>query len=212
MYRGKTRKIVEILKKEYPKAGIALRFSTDFELLVATMLSAQCTDKRVNIVTGELFNKYRSVADWANAKAHVLKSDIRSVGFFRNKSKNIIATANIIKDKFGGNIPDNMSDLVSLPGIARKTANIILYNSFSKNEGIAVDTHVRRLALRIGFTQSDNPLKIEKDLMKLVLHGDWGRINNLLIAHGREICISRKPRCEQCAIRKYCNYSQKTLK
>ncbi len=206
MSREKTAKIIEILKKEYPDAQIALKFSTDFELLVATMLSAQCTDKRVNIVTGPLFKKYRSVSDWANAKVHMLENEIRSVGFFRNKAKNIIATARIIRDKFNGHIPDNMQELVGLPGIARKTANIILYNVFSKNEGIAVDTHVRRLALRIGLTQSNNPVRIEKNLMRLVLRRDWGRFNHFLVKHGRIICIARAPLCAECSVSKYCDY------
>ncbi len=206
MSRERIAKIIKILKKEYPDARIALKFSTDFELIVATMLSAQCTDKRVNIVTRDLFKKYRSISDWANAKVHTLENDIRSVGFFRNKARNIIAVANIIKDKFKGHIPDNMQELVSLPGIARKTANIILYNAFSKNEGIAVDTHVRRLALRIGLTQSNNPVRIEKDLMSLVLRRDWGKFNDLLVKHGRIVCIARAPLCAECSVSKYCNY------
>ncbi len=206
MYRSKKAKLIKVLKKKYPEAKIALRFSNNFELLVATMLSAQCTDRRVNIVTDSLFQKYRFLSDWANAKVEILEQDIRSVGFFRNKAKNIIAVAIMLRDKFKGHIPENMADLVSLPGIARKSANVILYNAFSKNEGIAVDTHVRRLAQRLGLTQNNNPVKIEKDLMDLFVRRDWGAINHLLIAHGREICISRKPRCKECVINKYCEY------
>ena len=139
-----------------------------------------------------------------------MEDDIRPVGFFRNKSKNIIAAAAIIRDKFNGNIPDNMSDLISLPGIARKSANVVLYNAFAKNEGIAVDTHVRRLAQRIGLTQSNNPLRIEKDLMRLVQRRDWGEVNNLLVAHGRRICGARNPLCAKCTINEYCEYFNKS--
>lgn len=207
--RSKTKKVFIILKKAYPNARIALNFSTNFELLVATMLSAQCTDKRVNLVTHSLFKRYRSITEWADAKIEVMQEDIHSVGFFRNKAKNIINAAIIIRDKFNGRVPESMADLISLPGIARKSANVILYNAFSKNEGIAVDTHVRRLALRLGFTQSNNPIVIEKDLMQLVLRKDWGQVNYLLVEHGRAVCRARSPLCVECGLTKYCYYNQK---
>ena len=208
MRRDKAVQMIKALKREYPNARISLKVLTTMDLLVSTILSAQCTDKRVNIVTRKLFKRYRTVADYANAQEKVLQELIRSVGFFRHKSKNIIQTAKIIKNKFKGKIPDNMKDLTSLPGIARKTANIIIYNAFLKNEGIAVDTHVRRIALRIGLTQSHHPMRIERDLMMLLPRRDWGQFNHLMVEHGRRVCIARVPLCAKCSLNKYCNHFQ----
>ncbi|MFH2137585.1 MAG: endonuclease III [Candidatus Omnitrophota bacterium] len=204
--KSKCNDIVKALKKAYPQARIALKFSSPLELLVATVLSAQCTDKRVNIVTEIIFKKYQTVNDYAQANLKEFEKDIRSVGFFRNKAKHIIAAAQIIAVCYKGNIPDTMKELISLPGIARKTANIILFNVFGKQEGIAVDTHVRRLSLRLGLTPHSDPVKIEKDLMLLVRKADWGILNYLLIEHGRAVCIARNPRCSCCSLIKLCDY------
>jgi endonuclease III len=196
--------ILKKLKKEYPRASIALRFTTPWELLVATVLSAQCTDKRVNIVTETLFKKYLGLADYANARLSVFENDIRSTGFYRNKAKNIIGAAGIIQKKYGGKVPKSMSELLTLPGVARKTANIVLSEGFSLVEGIAVDTHVKRLSLRLGLSKRKNPQQIEKDLMKSFKRRSWPLINRLFIAHGRKVCTARAPRCRECLISVYC--------
>jgi len=197
-------KIIRILEKEYPEPKTALHFKTSHQLLVATILSAQCTDERVNIVTKELFRKYKTVQDFANADLKEFESDIHSTGFYKNKAKNIIAASKMIVDKFGGKVSDNMDDLVKLPGVARKTANVVLFEGFNKNEGIAVDTHVKRLSNLLGITESDNPEKIEKDLMDNVIHDKWGKFSNMLILHGRNVCVARKPKCEICKLNKIC--------
>ncbi len=197
-------KILSILGKAYPRAKIALEFRNPLEILVATILSAQCTDKRVNIVTDSLFKKYKTARDYANADFKTFESEIRSTGFYRAKAKNIInAAKKIIKD-FDSKVPETMEHLIMLPGVARKTANIVLYSGFGKIEGIAVDTHVRRLSQRLRFSKTDDPVKIERDLMALFEKKDWGRISFLLIGHGRAICIARKPRCLQCQIQELC--------
>ncbi len=203
-------KILKLLRKEYTHAKIALHFSNPLEILVSTILSAQCTDKRVNIVTKTLFKKYRNVQDYAKADRKTFENEIRSTGFYRNKAKNIInAARKIIKD-FGGTVPDTMDKLMQLPGVARKTANIVLFNGFGKVEGIAVDTHVGRLSQRLGFSKNKDPVKIEQDLMKLLPRKEWGNFNYLLIEHGRKICDARKPRCLECILRKFCS-SRKTF-
>jgi len=173
------------------------------------MLSAQCTDVKVNQVTERLFKKYRTLDDYAQADAAEFEKDIKSTGFFRSKTKSIIATARMIKEEFNGKVPDTMEELLKLPGVARKTANIVLYNAYGKNEGIAVDTHVRRLSQRLGLSKNNDPNKIEQDLIKLVPRQKWGRITNLLIAHGRAVCISRKPKCQTCFLNDYCPSSFK---
>lgn len=197
-------KILELLKKEYPKAKVALDFRTPVEMLAATILSAQCTDKRVNIVTKTLFKKYRTAADYAKADIKEFENDIRSTGFYRNKAKNIINAAKIIVEKYNGKVPDTMEGLISLPGVARKTANIVLMNAYGKVEGIAVDTHVRRLSRRMGFTQNDDPVKIEQDLMRLFPKKVWGRINDLLVIHGRNVCSARNPKQDICVLKGIC--------
>jgi len=206
MRKEQALKILCFLKKQYPSAKIAIRFENPTQLLVATILSAQCTDKRVNIVTSLLFKKYKTIKDYASANRKKFESEIRSTGFYRNKAKNIIEAAKIIRIKFNNNVPDNMKDLISLPGVARKTANIILQNAYGKVEGIAVDTHVRRLSQRIGFTKETNQDKIENDLMNIFPRKYWSLINYLLVEHGRTICHARKPKCAVCIINKFCGY------
>ena len=197
-------KIIELLEIEYPKARTALHYTSPLEILVATILSAQCTDKRVNIVTKSLFKKYRSVEDYANADLVELEEDIRSTGFYKNKAKNIKNTSQLLVEKFDSHVPRTMSELLELPGVARKTANIVLSNAYGIIEGVAVDTHVLRLAQRLGFTENKNPDKIEKDLMEIVPKSHWKRITDLLIFHGRNVCIARKPKCSLCVLNKIC--------
>ncbi|MFB0526825.1 MAG: endonuclease III [bacterium] len=197
-------KILLLLKKEYPQAKIALNFSTPLEILVATVLSAQCTDERVNMVTKSLFKKYRKVQDYAKANLKTFEQEIRSTGFYHNKAKNIISTAQKIVKDFAGKMPDSMDKLLQLPGVARKTANIVLFNGFGKVEGIAVDTHVRRLSQRLGLTKNQDPEKIEQDLMKQLDKKEWGKFSYLLIDHGRKICDAKKPKCLECILQKLC--------
>lgn len=198
------KKIIQLLQKEYPNAKIALKFSNPLEILVATILSAQCTDERVNKVTAELFKKYKTVDDYANADIKKFEQEIKSTGFYKMKAKNIINAAKMIKEKFAGKVPDNMEDLLKLPGVARKTANVVLGNAYGKVEGIVVDTHVRRLSFRIGLTKNTDPNKIEQDLMKIVPKDKWFIFPYLLIDHGRKVCTARKPLCDKCVIEKYC--------
>ncbi len=188
-------RIVVILKKLFPKAKIALNFSNNLELLVAVMLSAQCTDKKVNEVTEKLFKKYKALADYVKAKSLEFAKDIRPTGFFRNKTKNILATVKMVKEKFGGKIPRKMEEMLTLPGVARKTANIVLGNAYGVVEGVAVDTHVRRLSRKLGLTDHDDPVKIEQDLMKLLPKSEWFRFPYLMQAYGRAICPARKHDC-----------------
>jgi endonuclease-3 len=197
-------KILKILKREYPKAMLALNFGNPIEILVSTILSAQCTDARVNMVTDSLFKKYKTVKDYANADPKQFEKEVHSTGFYRNKAKNIIAAAKKIISDFSGKVPDSMDELLELPGVARKTANIVLTDGFGKVEGIAVDTHVRRLSQRLGLSKNDDPNKIEQDLMKSFDKKDWGLINHLLVDHGRAICDARKPKCLECVLGKLC--------
>jgi endonuclease III len=196
--------IISLLDREYPKAHIALRFGDPLQLLVSTILSAQCTDARVNIVTEELFKKYKTVTDYAAADIKAFERDIYSTGFYHNKAKNIIAAAKMIAHDFAGKVPDTMEGLTALPGVARKTANIVLYNAFSKTEGIAVDTHVRRLSRRLGLSKNDAPEKIEQDLMKQFDRKLWGHVTYLLVEHGRHVCDAKKPRCPECVAAQLC--------
>lgn len=199
-----TREIIKRLKKEYPDAHCALEHTNAFELLVATILSAQCTDVRVNIVTAELFRKYRSPQDFADAPLEELTEDIRSINFFNNKAKNIRAAAEKIVRDFGGNVPDNMEELLTLNGVARKTANVVLGNAFGIASGVVVDTHVKRLSNRLGLTVEDAPEKIEQDLQKLVPKKDWVMFSHWLIYHGRQVCQARKPNCAECVLEDIC--------
>ncbi len=182
----RAKRILEILRKNYPDARISLNFSNNFELLIAVMLSAQTTDKQVNKVTPGLFKKYETVKEFANADIKSLEKDIKSIGLYKTKAKNIKRTAQIILRKHHGEVPNSMIGLLELPGIGRKTANVVLSHAFNKSEGIAVDTHVKRLAYNFGLTKEKNPLKIERDLMKLFDRKDWMEITHLFIAHGRK--------------------------
>ena len=199
---GKARvlEIIRLLKREYPEAKTALNYGNPLELLIATILSAQCTDFRVNIVTETLFKKYRKAEDYAEADLSELEGAIRSTGFYRNKAKNIKNSCKMIVEMFDSQVPDNMGNLLKLPGVARKTANIVLSNGFGVVAGIAVDTHVRRLSQRLGFTENKDPDKIERDFMRIVPRDDWFSISYLLIEHGRKICKSRKPLCAHCVL------------
>lgn len=202
--QNRTLKIIELLEKEHRDAKIALNHTNPLELLIATILSAQCTDERVNIVTKTLFKKYRSVEDYAGADLKELEQDIRSTGFYRNKARNIKKCCQMILDKFGSQVPKTMEEILELPGVARKTANIVLSNAYGVVEGIAVDTHVRRLSRRLRLTANDNPDKIEQDLMKLVPKSKWMRFTELLIFHGRKTCTAKRPKCETCVVNKLC--------
>ena len=196
--------IIEKLKAQYPDAHCELHHGNPLQLLVATILSAQCTDVRVNIVTKDLFRKYESAADFANANPEVFQEDIRSTGFFRNKTKSILSMANDLVDKHGGEVPETMEELVALAGVGRKTANVVLGNAFGKNEGVVVDTHVTRIANRLKLTNKNDAVKIEGDLVKLVPRTDWTLFSHLLIWHGRDLCPARKPKCEICPLNRLC--------
>lgn len=201
---NRVKNIIKILKKKYPHTRTALNHNSALEILIATILSAQCTDKRVNIVTGELFKHYKSASDYANTEKSRLEKMIKSTGFYRAKAKNIIECCKIIASKYNDIIPDTMEELVQLPGVGRKTANVVLGNYFGKAVGIVVDTHVKRLTSRLNLSEEDNPDKIEQDLMEVVPKNYWIDFGNLLIQHGRDTCISRKPKCGVCLISKYC--------
>lgn len=202
--QNRTLKIIELLEKEHRDAKIALDHTNPLELLIATILSAQCTDERVNAVTKTLFKRYWSIEDYAGADLKELEQDIRSTGFYRNKARNIKKCCQMILDKFGSQVPKTMEEILELPGVARKTANIVLSNAYGVVEGIAVDTHVRRLSRRLGLTANDNPDKIEQDLMKLVPKSKWMRFTELLIFHGRKTCTAKRPKCETCVVNKLC--------
>ena len=196
--------IVKLLKKEYPDARCSLDHGNALELLVATILSAQCTDERVNVVTSSLFRKYRTWEDYASAPASELERDIHSTGFFRNKAKAIQGACRMIGERYGGRVPDSMDELLELPGVARKTANVVLGNAFGIASGVVVDTHVARLSERLDFSAEKAPEKIERDLASLVPESDWIIFPHLLIAHGRKICKARMPLCGECALAKLC--------
>jgi endonuclease III len=196
--------IYSSLKKYYPNSKIALSHSNPLQLLVAVILSAQCTDKRVNIVTKELFKKYKKAEDFAYGDLEELKKYIKSTGFYNNKAKNIQNACKIIVEKHKGKIPNTMEDLLELPGVARKTANIVLSNAFGINEGIAVDTHVMRLSQRLGFSKNKDPKKIEIDLMKIFPKSEWNKVTYYLIEHGRAVCKAPVPICSKCPIEKMC--------
>jgi endonuclease-3 len=200
----RTNKIVAGLHRTYPTAHCELNFSNPLELLIATILSAQCTDKRVNIVTEGLFKKYRSAADFARADLSELEQAIKTAGFYRNKAKNIKAAATSIVEKHGGNVPCTMEELIELGGVGRKTANVVLGNAFDINLGVVVDTHVARLSMRLGLTGETDPVKIELALIKLVPQERWTLFSHLLIWHGRRRCFARNPDCENCEIQALC--------
>jgi endonuclease III len=198
------RDVIQILQNRYPRSRTALHYETPLEILVATILSAQSTDKKVNEITPALFKAYPNVENLADAPREKIEEIIRPTGFFRNKAKNIQSTARKIKDDFGGEVPATMEELLTLPGVARKTANIVLSSVFQKAVGIAVDTHVKRLSLRLGFTQEKNPDKIEQDLMHITPKEYWLYFNYMLVNFGRDICQAKKPRCRECPLDHLC--------
>jgi endonuclease-3 len=197
-------RVVRGLRRAYPDAACALRFSSPLELLVATILSAQCTDVRVNEVTKSLFRKYRSAADYARAPLSELESEIKSTGFFRNKARNIQACCQVLAEKYGGEVPQDMEALVQLPGIGRKTASVVLGTAFGVASGVVVDTHVIRLSRRLGLTTQKDPEKIERDLMEQIPRKEWINFSHRMIHHGRQICIARKPKCDACPLGEFC--------
>lgn len=203
--KKRAKEISSILFEIYPEATCSLDYKEPLELLIATMLAAQCTDARVNIVTKDLFNKYTSVYDYANANPEELEQDIKSTGFYHNKAKNIIGCCRKLIKDFGGKVPDNMEDLLGLPGVGRKTANVVLSNVYGV-PGIIVDTHCKRLSNRMGLTDKEDPEKIEYDLMEVVPRKNWTAFSNSLVYHGRAICDARKPKCGQCPVAQYCDF------
>jgi len=199
--------IVEALRREYPDVkGTALHYTNPLELLIATILSAQTTDERVNMVTKDLFKKYRTAEDYANASLEELQNDIKSINFYRNKAKYIKECCKIIVSQYNGEVPDSMEELLKLPGVSRKTANVVLSNAFRKDEGIVVDTHVIRLSQRLGLTKEKDRDKIEQDLMKKFPKEKWFDLANLLITHGRRVCKARNPECNNCVLKEVCAY------
>lgn len=205
--KDRTRKIIARLRKAYPDAKCSLNHGNPLELLIATILSAQCTDVRVNIVTADLFRKYRSCADYLKVPTSELQNDVRTTGFFRNKTKSIQGMCKILNEQ-GDRVPETIEELLKLPGVARKTANVVLGNAFGIASGVVVDTHVSRLSQRLGLTKNKPAEKIERDLIELVPKKDWIDFSHLLIYHGRQICKARKPLCEKCVLEKYCPSSR----
>jgi endonuclease-3 len=204
-------KILRDLDRAYPNAQCALMHTNPLQLLIATILSAQCTDERVNIVTRELFQKYRSPEDYAHVAREVLEEDIKSTGFYRNKAKSIQAACGMILEKFGGSVPDTMQELVQLPGVARKTANVVLGVAYGKAEGIVVDTHVFRVSRRLDLTSANTPENVERDLMLIIPRSRWISFSHQMILHGRTTCKARKPLCLNCSVEKVCYSKDKTL-
>jgi endonuclease-3 len=208
-----TERVAEILlrlNRQYPDVTCALTHRSAWELVVATILSAQSTDVRVNMVTPELFKKYRTVQDFAKLEPQQLEPDIHSTGFFRNKSKSVAGAARRIVSEFGGEVPDNMDDLMTLPGVARKTANVVLGTWFGKNEGVVVDTHVHRISRRLELTKNDDPKKIEQDLMAIIPREKWTLFSHQIIWHGRKLCVARSPKCSECPLENICHAEDKT--
>jgi endonuclease-3 len=203
--------IVRRLKKHYPDPKCALDHSSPFELLVATILSAQCTDERVNKVTATLFRKYRRPEDFLAVPAEELEQDIFQTGFYRNKARNIRGACAMIVEEYGGKVPDTMEELLRLPGVARKTANVVLGNAYGKAEGVVVDTHVGRLSRRLGLTEQEDPVKVENDLMLLVPRAEWIDFAHRLILHGRAICIARAPKCPECFLLDVCPFGREAV-
>lgn len=207
----RTHDIAVRLKQMYPKAKCSLDFTSAFELLIATMLSAQSTDARVNIVTKSLFRKYPDAASFARATQQEMERDVKQTGFYRNKAKAVIAASKAIMERHGGEVPPTMDELTALPGVGRKTANVVLSNAFKKPVGVVVDTHVARLSGRLGLTESSDPVKIEEDLMKLLPLKEWTSFSHRLIEHGRAICIARKPKCSECRLNELCPSAEAPL-
>lgn len=204
LLKDRVRKAIRLLKRAYPDAKCSLNHSNAFELLIATILSAQCTDERVNIVTADLFQKYRRPEDYLKVAPSELQEDIRTTGFFRNKTLSIQGSAKVLSEQYSGRVPETMDELLELPGVARKTANVVLGNAFGVKAGVVVDTHVSRLSRRLGFTREKHAEKIEVDLIQIVPKKDWVIFPHLLIYHGRRICKARNPLCSDCVIERYC--------
>jgi endonuclease-3 len=202
--KARVAKVIELLEKQFPDAKTALNYSNPLEMLVATMLSAQTTDVTVNVVTRSLFKKYRTPEDYANADIKELEQAIHSTGFYHNKARNLQKCCQMLVEKYHSQVPKTMEELLELPGVARKTANIVLYNSYGVIAGIAVDTHVRRLSQRLGLAETDDAAKIEQDLMQITPKEKWMKLTDLLILHGREVCMAKKPKCEVCTLNKIC--------
>lgn len=209
MSEDRIKKILSLLEKAYPDARLVLHYKNPLELLVATILAAQCTDERVNKVTEALFKKYRTAKDYANTKQEIFEQEIRSTGFYKNKAKNIIACNKELVERFRGNVPDMMEDLVTLPGVGRKTANVLLGNVFGK-QAIAVDTHVFRVAHRLELAKSNDPDKVELELCRVIPQEKWTRSCLIIGTHGRRTCVARKPLCDICVVEKLCNAPDKT--
>ncbi len=204
--KNRAKQILKVLRKEYPEAGVSLRHSDPLQLLIATILSAQCTDERVNIVTKDLFKKYKSVKDYADADIETLEKDIHSTGFYKNKARNIKKCCADIIAKHGGKVPKTMDELVQLAGIGRKTANVVLGNAFGV-PGFVVDTHVLRISQLTGLSKHDDPVKVEFDLMELFPESTWTQLSHQIVYHGRAVCVARRPKCDICGIAKYCDYA-----
>ncbi len=202
--KARTRVVIRKLKRAYPDAKCSLNHSNPFELLIATILSAQCTDERVNMVTADLFRKYRKPEDYLKVPPHELEKDIQSTGFFRNKTKSIQGASKMLTEVYHGEVPRTMDELLELPGVARKTANVVLGNAFEIKSGVVVDTHVTRLSHRLGFSEEKTAEKIEQDLVQIVPRKDWVIFSHLLIYHGRKVCKARNPQCDQCELEKLC--------
>lgn len=209
--RARAAEIITLLRRDYPDAHCSLDFTNALELLVATVLSAQCTDERVNVVTKTLFTKYRSAADYASAPIEELERAIKSTGFYRSKARHVQEAARIIATRYGGDVPRTMEELTALPGVARKTANVVLGNAYGIVVGVVVDTHVGRLARRMGLTASEDPAQVEQDLMALYPQSDWLDLSHLLIYHGRAVCQARRPLCESCSVARLCPTGIATL-
>ena len=212
--KQKVKKIIEILHDKFGNPKCALNYKTPFELLVAVSLSAQCTDKRVNLVTEEIFNKKKinTPEQFANMEVEEIEELVKSTGFYKNKAKNIKKTSKILLEKYNGEVPQEMEELTELAGVGRKTANVVRGEIWNVAEGITVDTHVKRLTNLIGLVKSDNPLIIERELMKIVPQENWIDISHYLILQGRDVCVARRPRCEECEINIYCNFGRKKLR
>lgn len=206
--KARALEILERLKREYPDAHCELDFETPLQLLIATILSAQCTDKRVNMVTPELFRSFPDAESLSVADPEKLEGMIQSTGFFRNKTKSLLGMSAAVVERYHGEVPSTMEELVTLPGVGRKTANVVLGNAFDKNIGVVIDTHVGRLSIRLALTKETDPVKVEQELMKLIPQEDWTLISHLLIFHGRRVCVARLPRCESCVLADVCPSSR----
>lgn len=206
----RVKKILDHLHQDYPDAHCELNFASPLQLMVATILSAQCTDVRVNMVTPALFKKYKTAADFAASPPGVLEQEIHSTGFYNNKAKNIRGAAKKIVEEYGGKVPDTMEELLTLPGVARKTANVILGSIFNKSEGVVVDTHVQRLTNHLGLTKQTHPVKIEKEMMEIIPRKEWTFFGHAIVWHGRRVCKARRPECYRCSLLKLCPYPDKT--